>query len=234
MRCSSLVPAVFALSLVPGVTRVAAQPRPSDQPQAASAPRFYATLGLAGYAVAIDPFSGSSAAPAVGLGVFLTPRLTIEGEVLRPVAPVRHDYSGWSISLAGPGATREEIERMAVRTRFYNRLSIPWAGSIAVGFNANLSRRASARALVGLAFRHATRTRDDVNVQAPPGHTLVEFPDQHYRSEEIVAGPLLGLAVPVRLVDSLAVVPQIRVEVAPRGDAVDRVVRPMLGLEWRF
>jgi hypothetical protein len=225
-----------ALSLLLGaaVAPAAAQPAPADALGPQRAPRFFAAASLAGYRAGIEPFSGSSAAPGLGVGAFLTPHVSVEAELLRPALSARHDYSGWSISLAPPGATREEIERMAVWTQFNNHLSIPWAGSVAAGFNTDRLRRVSARALVGLAFRKAIKTRDDLNVQAPPGHTLAEFPDRHERSEETTTGLLLGLAVPVRVTGALAVVPQIRLDWTVRGDHFDNILRPAVALEWRF
>jgi hypothetical protein len=81
--------------------------------------------GLAGsHLEESDIASGTAASLGAFGGVRLTRSLAVEVEATWPTQTFTRGREGTSVSFAGSGATREEIERLAVYTRYTNQRTV--------------------------------------------------------------------------------------------------------------
>src|SRR6185503_2615240 len=78
--------------------------------------RPYAGINLGAHHESADNVTGTTSAVGVTAGIRLRPALGVEIEVSRTGAEISRAHTGTSISFAGRGASREEIERLAVVT----------------------------------------------------------------------------------------------------------------------
>ncbi len=152
--------------------------------------------------------------PVTGAGIAyrLWKSVQLEAEITAASGESSRSYDGDFISYAGPGATREEILRMAViaRRTITNIPGLGFASSIAVESRAR--GRVSVAARAGASFRQYTYQEDMMILRVPEGVTLAQaesaLPDAGGRRGR--SGLLLGLGVPVRIAGHLRVVPEAR------------------------
>ena len=93
-----------ALSCVPSLARAQAPGQP------------YASGGFSGFRLSSDDLDGSATGYDVGGGAGVLPWLAVEGSIFNP-GRITETRTGRTLSFAGPGATREEIERLAITER---------------------------------------------------------------------------------------------------------------------
>jgi hypothetical protein len=82
--------------------------------------RFYAGVNLGAHHESADRVTGTTSAVGLTAGIRLKRAIGLEIDLNRPHSELSREYTGTSVSFAGPGASREEIERLAVVTRFIN------------------------------------------------------------------------------------------------------------------
>jgi hypothetical protein len=152
--------------------------------------------------------------PVVGAGISyrLWKSMQVEAEITTASGESSRSYEGDFISYAGPGATREELLRMAViaRRTTTNTPGVGFASSIAVETRepgrVNLAVRA------GVSFRDYTVHDDMTVLRVPEGVTFEQaesaLPDARGRRGR--SGLLLGLGIPVRIAGGLRVAPEVR------------------------
>lgn len=138
--------------------------------------------------------------------------MRVEGEVTTASGESRRSYEGDFISFANSGGSREEFLRTAViaRRTIVNRPGPGFATAVAV--ETRDSRRVNLGLRAGVSFRHYSYVDDITILRVPEGVTVEQaeaaLPDASGQRGR--GGVLLGLSVPVRLVASLNVVPEVR------------------------
>lgn len=152
--------------------------------------------------------------PVVGAGIsFRVWRdMKIEGEITSASGQAVRSYEADFISYAGPGATREEFQRMAVIAR---RTTINRAG---LGFALGAATETRSTGRVNLAVRAGVSFRqydyiDDMTVlRVPEGVTFEQaetaMPDSRGRRGR--GGLLFGASVPIRIAGNFRIAPEVR------------------------
>lgn len=152
--------------------------------------------------------------PVTGAGIAyrVWQDMRIEGEVTMASGESSRSYEGDFISYAGPGATREEFERMAVTVR---RTTINKAGlgfATAVAIETRQPGRVNLALRAGVSFRQYEYTDDRTVLRVPEGVTFEQaesaMPDS--RGQRGRGGLLFGASVPVRIAGRLHVAPEVR------------------------
>ena len=138
--------------------------------------------------------------------------MRIEAEVTAASGESRRSYEGDFVSYASPGASREEIQRMSIvaRRTMINRPGLGMATAVAV--ETRQSGRVNLGLRAGLSFRRYSYLDDITILQVPEGVTIEKaeatLPDGSGQRGR--GGILLGLSVPIRVVGSLHVTPEVR------------------------
>jgi hypothetical protein len=152
--------------------------------------------------------------PVAGVGVSyrVWRDMRIEGEVTTASGESRRVYEADFMSYAAPGATREEILRMAVigRRTTINKAGLGFATTVAVETRqpgrVNLALRA------GASYREYDYIDETTVLRVPEGFTLEQaerqMPDG--RGKRGRGGLLVGGSVPVRIFDRLHIAPEVR------------------------
>ena len=152
--------------------------------------------------------------PVTGAGVAyrVWRDVRLEGEVTLASGESRRSYEGDFISYAGPGATREEFQRMAVIAR---RTTINKAGlgfATAVGVETRQPGRVNLVLRVGVSVRQYDYIEDTTVLRVPEGVTFEQaesaMPDG--RGQRGRSGLLFGASVPIRVAGRLHVAPEVR------------------------
>lgn len=137
--------------------------------------------------------------------------LSLDAEVTTGSGEATDSYEGVFTSIAAPGASLEEIERLGVVLR-RDRLWTPGTGyAFGLAFHTPPAYRAGLSATVGLAGR---------DIKEIDTHTLIRLPEGWPDGKSIGAGsittsrarggPFVTVAVPVHVTSRLVVVPEIR------------------------
>ncbi len=211
----------------------------SAHPAAAqnSKPRFYLASSTA-----IDAGSRgtlfSAAMPTVGgiFGVQLTDGASLEVEVDRGFHDTASTAEALWTSLAQPGASREEIERLGIRARFDRT---QWAGPGISGHVLWRTRepgRVNAGLLAGVSSRRyssrVVRTPTSLPPELPPDHPFARSDDSLRRMNG--SGFTAGVVIFVRLSDALTVAPDLRFTRGMITDDPYTAFRAGTRLMWSF
>ena len=152
--------------------------------------------------------------PVAGAGISyrVWRNIRIEGEITSASGQAMRSYEVDFISYAGPGATREEIQRMAVIAR---RTTINRAGlGFALGAAAETrdARRMNLTVRAGVSFRQYDYIDDIRVLSVPDGGTFEQaeaaMPDS--RGSRGRGGLLFGASVPIRVAGNLRIAPEAR------------------------
>ena len=204
-----------------------------------SAPRFYAGISTGIDGGSRGPIFGASMPSAGGLfGVQLTAGIGLEVEVDRGFHDTARTSEALWISLAQPGATREEIERLGIYARFHRT---QWAGRGVSGhvvWRTHDPGRVNAGLLVGVSSRRyssrvvRTPLSSGSGVNLPADHPYFTVEDSVRR----MAGTGLtgGVVIFVRLTDQLIIAPDLRFTRGMITDDDYKVLRAGTRVVWRF
>ncbi len=184
--------------------------------------------------VAIDGGQGSFAVGGASIRLRVLSFMSLHGEVTTATGEVVDSYQGVFTSIAGPGASREEIERLGVVLR-RDRVWTPGTGlGFGVVFHTPAAHRAGVSVSLGLAGREIAL--DDLK-------TLISLPEGWPQSRSTGAGgerypssrggPFLSLAVPINVTNRLVVSPEIR-WLGTVGDEDYTVTTLSVQAGWRF
>ena len=211
----------------------------SGAAQGQSASRVYAGAALSAQYVNADDVNswGISSVGAVA-GFRVTPAFSLEIEANAGRGELSRVYSGRFISFAGPGASREEIERLAP-TMQSNTTWIPGFGwSVLAMWRSTNPERVGGAIFGGITSTRYTERRTltvldipaDVDVTEADLHRMM--PDSHVsRSRGGLTG---GVLVPIRLPKQLSVVPEVRYTYGSFGDEIYTTFRAGVRLMWGF
>ena len=199
--------------------------------------RGHITAILGAYRVDSDHVDGTSPGIGVAGGVRLTSRLHAEVELVRPAGTFFREYTGTSISFAGPGSSRAEIERLAVVTTFSYERRVLHTISGGVVFHARTGGRWTPLFYAGVTNQHVVDVSRTVPVRFPEGvdpeklARVVPTEERHVRNLGAFTG---GAGVSVALTSRLSIVPDLRIDYGSIGDEIENAIRPSIRLTWSF
>lgn len=204
----------FAIGLLCTAAAASAQPVPSERSESRGPLRFETAIVTRSERVVFDDdLKGRVTATGGAVGVLFSKHYGIEGEFTNAVGQLNRSYEGNFTSFAEPGATREEIERMAVRARRSMRKTPGIGGSVAFTARANAGRRADIVLRVGAMFRQYVENDTTTVLSVPEG---VEFERaagsfRDSRTTRTRGGLLFGFDVPIQISRHLTLGPDFRV-----------------------
>ena len=209
-------------------------------PAAAQHPssRWYVGMAAGGTNVITDAVNGGGV-QSVGVlaGVNLTPSLAIEGELGRGFGDLSRELVGWRISYAGPGATREEIERMAVDERIRSRSRQTLNRAIMIVWTDRSPRRVTGAVFAGLTWNtYDHRTTSEI-LRLPAGITPEQVARNISRDERYsrtLGGITGGFSVPIAVTRQLRVAPEVSYTHGDIGDRHYHLLSARARLLWRF
>lgn len=200
--------------------------------------RWYAGGAFAASRIAADEVRGTSPTAGGVFGFRITPAFSVEADITRGLGKVTRTYEGTSISFAGPGASREEIERQAVHRRWRNEWSPTTNLSALTVWRSTGPSRVSAAAYVGLTF---ARYREEYSSEVTALPAVVPLPANHpslLPQRQVInrmrGGLTGGFMVPITIVGRLSVAPEFRYIYGSIGDEKHNVFRTGVRVLWGF
>jgi hypothetical protein len=207
------------------------------QVEAQQGRRFYAGAAIGSLRVSADEVDGSSAAGSVLGGFAATRWLDVELDVAFPTSPLTRTYGGdaLSLSLAPPGASRDELERLGIWLQYNKRRDVAASISGAAIFHASRGT-VTPGFIVGITSQLVRDRTDYTPVRVGPA-VDPSHPYASARAETIsrtVSALTLGGNVAVALTRHLFVVPDLRFDYGSIGDEINNALRPSVRVLWRF
>jgi hypothetical protein len=210
----------------------------SSAPSSAQTPRRLSVAAIFGaFVVDSDPVRGASSHFGVAGSMRLTERLDVEVELDRPRNTFFREYTGTSISFAAPGASREEIERLAVVTTFSYERRVLHTISGGIVFSGRLRGRWTPRLYAGVTNHHVDNVSRTTPISLPAGvdpDKLARVRPEEWRSVRNLGALTGGVGVRLTLTPHLSLDPDLRFDYGSIGDEIENAIRPSLRLVWSF
>jgi hypothetical protein len=207
----------------------------SAEAQQAGRPYFGVTLGA--HHESADRVTGTTSAVGLTAGIRLTRALAVEIDFARPTAELSRAHTGTSISFAGRGASREEIERLAVVTRFTNGRRVLSTFSAGVAYYVPASGRWSPRLFLGVTNHRARERTELVHLSIPEGidpeRVRRAMPDQAPYIRNLGA-LTMGGSVGFAVTRHLSIAPDLRYDYGSIGDEINNILRTSVRVLWSF
>lgn len=192
-------------------TLVAILPMPALAQAPARDPRLTVTAIAGREHVSIDGGGGGFTVGGAAVRLRILQFLSLDAEVTTGNGEATDSYEGVFSSIAGPGASFEEFERLGAVLR-RDRTWTPGTGfGFGVAFDTPSTYRTGLSATIGLAGRE---------IKEVDTHTLLRLPEEWPEGKSTGAGtvtssrsqggPFLTLAVPVNVTTQFVVVPEVR------------------------
>jgi hypothetical protein len=189
------------------------------------------------YTVRADEVDGTLPEAGIGVALSVNPFLDFEGEVAKPAGTLRRQYSGISMSFAGPGASREEIERLGVLTQFTHERVVSSVVSFGVTFHPRRSgARVQPRVFTGVTT-HFVRDRTRLAFLSWPATVTIEElrrMQPESESRRTIGSLTLGGGAGIDLTRTVVVIPELRYDYGSIGDELNDALRVGVRLMWRF
>lgn len=161
--------------------------------------------------VDVDGGSGAFTAAGAGLSVRLVRFISVFGELTGAGGELNDAYEGIFVSIAPPGASREEIERLGVVLQRARTWRPGLGGAFGVAFHSPRSQPLGVELQVGLAGRSLELTDTKRLVRLPegwdPSRSTGEGTEVSTRSR---GGIMAGVSVPVRIGSRVTIAPDLR------------------------
>jgi hypothetical protein len=160
-----------------------------------------------------DDVKGRVTAIGGAVGVLFAKHYGIEGELTTATGHVTRSYEGNVISYAERDATRDEIERMAVRARRSMTKTPGIGGSVAFRARATAAPRVDIVLRAGAMFRRYAETETATVLRVPEGIQF-ERAASAFRDTRITrtrGGLLIGIGLPIQVLTRLMLEPEFRV-----------------------
>lgn len=205
---------------------------------AQSAGRFYLGALAGPYYSDGDRVTGTLSSVGVTGGVQVLPWLGVEVDVLRPSGLLVREHTGTSISFAGPGASRDEIERLAVVTRYVNERRPATVISVGATFRpSEAMHRMTPGLFVGIT-NHSVRERTVLeHLSLPPGVTLEQvnraMPTDQGQNRQLGA-LTVGGSLAIAVTSHVSIAPDVRFDYGSIGDEINNMLRSSIRVLWRF
>jgi hypothetical protein len=198
--------------------------------------RPYVGAAIGAFSVDADEVDGRSVAPALLGGITVSRFVDVEVEATFPTGRFQRSHTGPGISFAPPGASREEIERLAVITH------VEWSREVALNINAVAIIHPAATGRVvpglvaGISNQWARNTTQRTPISIPPG---VDPQDPRVQPEtergtRNIGAPTIGGQLSIRVTPHVYVVPDIRYDYGSIGDEINNALRTSVRGIWRF
>jgi hypothetical protein len=200
--------------------------------------RFYVGTTIAAHQISADDVDGWTSSIGAVFGLRLAPAFSLEFEASGGLGEASRVYSGTAISFAGPGASREEIERLGVTLQSDTR----WNPGF--GWSALAMWRSTGAERIGIAvFGGVTATQYDERrtltvVSIPTGVDVTEaelhrmMPDE--QQSRIRGGLTGGVLIPIRLTAQISVAPEFRYTYGSIGDEKYNTLGGGARVTWAF
>jgi len=205
--------------------------------EAQQAGRFYAGVNLGAHHESADRVTGTTSVVGVTLGFRLRRAIGVEIDLNRPQSELSREYTGTSVSFAGPGASREEIERLAVDTRFINSRRVLSTFSAVVAYYLPASGRWSPRLFLGVTNHMARERTELIHLSIPEGidpeRVRRTMPEQAPFVREL-GGLTIGGSVGFAVTRRLSIAPDLRYDYGSIGDEINNVLRTSVRVLWSF
>ncbi len=160
----------------------------------------------------------------------------IEFEAAFPTDTFTRSYTGVSVSFAPPGASRAEIERLGVITRFDKEREVTASVSGVVIIHPAAGRRLTPGLIVGVTNHRASDRTTYTPISIPEG-VDPQHPAVIGRSEvssRNIGGPTIGANLAIAITPNLSIVPDVRYDYGSIGDEINNTLRTSVRMQWRF
>jgi hypothetical protein len=210
---------------------------PATSTSAQTMRRGHVAAILGAYHVDSDHVDGTSPNIGVAGGVRLTSRWDAEVEIVRSTGRLFREYTGKSPSFAPLGSSREEIERLAVTTRYSYERRVLHTISGGVVFHGRSRGRWAPVFYAGVTNHHVLDVTSRVPIQFPEGvdpNKLARIVPEEGRDVRNLGALTGGIGVSVALTPHLSLVPDLRIDYGSIGDEIENAIRPAIRLAWSF
>jgi hypothetical protein len=204
--------------------------------------RFYLGALAGPYHSDGDHVTGTLNSVGITGGVRVSPWLGIEIDLLRPTGLLVREYTGTSVSFAGPfppGTSRDEIDRTFVVTRAVNERRPAAVISAGATFRPRTGvHRLTPGLFIGIS-NHSVRERTVLeHLSLPPGVTLEQVnrtmpPEGDGRRRQLGA-ITIGGSLAIAVTRHLSLAPDVRLDYGSIGDEINNMLRTSLRAVWHF
>ena len=200
--------------------------------------RWYIGAATGATNVITDSVNGGGISSLAGVaGVRITQTFAIEVELGRGFGDLSRERVGWRISYAGPNATREEIEQMAVTERLRSRSRQTLNRAVMLVWREKNPGRVTGTLFAGLTWNSYEHRQTSEILQLPPGITREQVArnmslDERY--SKLLGGLTGGFSVPIALTRELRVAPEVSYTHGDMGDQHYHLLSARARLLWRF
>lgn len=195
-------------------------------------------IGAAGGAanVITDEVTGGTVIPLSGLAGFrLTDRVAVEIDLGAAIGERSRERVGWRVSFAGPNATRDEIEQLAVTERIRTRSRQIFNGSVLLVWRESKPGRVTATLFAGPTWNRYEHVETSEILRLPPGVTAEQFartlPPAATRSK-MLGGLTAGFNVPIAVRRDLRIAPEVSYTHGDVGDHHYHLLSARVKLLW--
>jgi hypothetical protein len=198
--------------------------------------RPYVGGSVGGFSVSADHVDGRSVAGGLVGGISLSRYVDAEIELVVPAHPFTRSYEGISVSFAPSGASRAEIERLGVITRFDKEREVTSSLSAVVIIHPPLGTRFTPGLILGVSNQRVRDQTVYTPISIPEG-VDPQQPSVVGGSEESsrnIGGPAIGANLAIALTPHLFVVPDVRYDYGSIGDEINNAFRTSVKVQWRF
>jgi outer membrane protein with beta-barrel domain len=200
--------------------------------------RWYAGGAIAASRLTADEVQGTYPTTGGVFGVRLTRAFSVEADLTRGLRKLTRTREGTSISFAGRGASREEIERQAVHRRWQNEWAPTMNLAMLAVWRSTAPSRVRPAAYVGVT---AARYKEDYSsvVTALPAVVPVPADDSNLLPQRQVinrmrGGLTGGVMFPITITGRLSVAPEVRYTYGSIGDEKHNLLRTGVRILWGF
>ena len=222
----SLVSAALLTAFLAGTTHANAQ----------SGLRPYVGGSLGAFSVSADEVDGRSVAAGFFGGLAVAKHVDVEFEASFPADTFTRSYTGVSVSFAPPGASRAEIERLGVVTRFDKEREITASVSAVAIIHPAAGKRLTPGLIVGVTNYRASDRTTYTPISIPEG-VDPQHPAVVGRTDVVsrnIGGPTIGVNLAIALTPQLFIVPDVRYDYGSIGDEINNALRTSIRMQWRF
>lgn len=198
--------------------------------------RPYVGGSLGSFSVSADDVEGRSVAGGIVGGLALSRYVDAEFEVAFPTDTFTRSHTGISVSFAPMGASRAEIERLGVVTRFDTERDVTASFSAVVIIHPPAGKRLTPGVIVGVTNQRTSNRASYAPVSIPEGvdpeHAAVVARTEV--STRNIGGPTIGANLAIALTPHLVIVPDVRYDYGSIGDEINNTLRTSVRMHWRF
>jgi hypothetical protein len=198
--------------------------------------RPYAGASVGAFDISADDVDGKSASAGLLAGVPVSRFVDLELDIQLPTSTFTRSYVGVLESLAPPGSSIAEIERLSVHTRVEKRRDVSANVSVVAVIHPPRTSRVVPALVVGVANQHSRNRTIYTPVRIPEGldpqHRAARPSDES--ATRNIGGPTVGGQVAIAITRQLWIVPDVRYDYGSIGDEINNALRTSVRMVWRF